>query len=608
MSSRFEVAKALIAEAGDTPELLPDAVPRALLDEIIAAATCRYAARFAEPPWRFVVVVGQEREELVTMIAEALTRHWGLGNLRPRGIASEGVLRAPALVLVFSRIPSSEGLDAIAQTAAGVQNLLLLAGAHGLAIHRTFAPNLVPEAVLDFVAGRLGPAYRECELVTTLAIGYPAASAPPPAAPLRPDWIGDERRPPPAQPARAEEPTPAPAGVLCSPGGERVLVVDPSVYNRDQFVRLLAAAGYQVEAFPSGQGLLQRLAETEAPQLYVVSDALPDMSGFELVRALRGRHASTPLVVATARRDSAFRIGGLAAGADYYLRKPVNSIELYTAARILIERQRRGEELARANDELSRLLHELRSAQERLVMQAKLASLGQLVAGVAHEINTPLGAVVSNNDLFLRVFARLRLRLGETEIARDELIARDLRAVEELTEVTRQACARITNIVRELRTFARLDEADRKPVDLHEGIESTLVLINHLIKGRIEVKRHYGELPHVECHPNQINQVVMNLLVNACHAMEGGGTITITSWHEPQTRTVNVAFSDTGHGIAPNVLARIFDPGFTTKGAGVGTGLGLAICYQIVEAHGGHIGVESIEGKGATFVVSLPTA
>jgi signal transduction histidine kinase len=608
MSSRFEVARGLIAEAGDTPELLPDAVPRSLLDEIIAAATSRYAARFADPPWRFVVVVGQEREELVTLIAEALTRHWGLGNLRPRGIASEGVLRAPALVLVFSRIPSSEGLDAMAQTAAGVQNLLLLAAASGLAIHRTFAPNLVPEAVLDFVAGRLGQTYRECELVTTLAIGYPAAPPPPPGAPLRPDWIGDEARLPPTQPARGEEPTTAPAGVLCSPGGERVLVVDPSTYNRDQFLRLLRAAGYEVEAFPSGQGLLQRLAEGDVPQLYVVSDALPDMSGFELVRALRGRHPSTPLVVATARRDSAFRIGGLAAGADYYLRKPVNSIELYTAARILIERQRRGEELARANDELSRLLHELRSAQERLVMQAKLASLGQLVAGVAHEINTPLGAVVSNNDLFLRCFARLRQRLAETDLVADDLIARDLRAVEELAEVTRQACGRITNIVRELRTFARLDEADRKPVDVHEGIESTLVLINHLIKGRIEVKRHYGRLPHVECHPNQINQVFMNLLVNACQAMDEGGAITITTWHEPQTHTVNVAFTDTGHGIAPNVLARVFDPGFTTKGAGVGTGLGLAICYQIVEAHGGRIAVESIEGKGATFVVSLPTA
>jgi len=153
----------------DSPWALDDVI------EIIAAATCRYSARFVEPPWRFVVVVGQEREELVTMIAEALTRHWGLGNLRPRGIASEGVLRAPALVLVFSRIPSSEGLDAIAQTAAGVQNLLLLAAAAGLALlpgsrfsphgtHRNWLrlPYTAPVPVLDravaLLRQALGPA------------------------------------------------------------------------------------------------------------------------------------------------------------------------------------------------------------------------------------------------------------------------------------------------------------------------------------------------------------------------------------------------------------------------------------------------------------------
>src|SRR5262249_29840320 len=270
---------------------------------------------------------------------------------------------------------------------------------------------------------------------------------------------------------------------------ERVLVVDPYQWNRDEFQRLLEAAGYQVDTFSEGQALLSHIetAEQAPPQLYIVSDSLPDGSGFELLRSVRARKrgpGAAPLIVTTARRDSAFRIGGLAAGADYYLRKPVNSIELYTAARILLERQRRGEELARANDELSRLLAELRDAQERLVMQAKLASLGQLVAGVAHEINTPLGAVVSNNDLFLRCFARLRQRAVELGIdAADPMIARDLKAVEDLAEVTRTACGRITGIVRELRTFARLDEAERKAVDLHEGIESTLLLINHLTKG-----------------------------------------------------------------------------------------------------------------------------
>ncbi len=160
--------------------------------------------------------------------------------------------------------------------------------------------------------------------------------------------------------------------------------------------------------------------------------------------------------------------------------------------------------------------------------------------------------------------------------------------------------------MRELRTFARLDEAERKPVDLHQGLESTLVLINHLLKGRIEVHRESGRLPPVECHPNQINQVFMNILVNACQAIDGAGAITLHTWYEPQTKLAHVAVTDTGVGMPPEILGRIFDPGFTTKGAGVGTGLGLAICYQIVEAHGGRIRVDSLLGKGTTFVVSLP--
>ncbi len=606
LSSPLEILRRLVVEAGDVPSFTDQPIAREVVEDIIAAATVRYSERLRDPPWRCVVVVGEERELLVSAIAEALARHWGLGDARPRGLASEGVLRAPVLVLVLSRVPASEGMDAIVQVAFGVQNILLLAAAQGLATHRMFGPNLVPESVIDYVARHLGPAVREGELVTMLALGYPAEPAAPAREGARGEWIGCEWcGPPEASEITTFLPGP-PAPVLRSPASERVLLVDPYEYNREQFRRLLEAAGYRAERFTTGKELLARAASGEPAQLLLVSDSLPDTSGFELVRALRARGATAPLIVTTARRDSAFRIMGRDAAADYSLLKPVNPIELYTAARILIDRQRRKEELARANQELSRLLVELQAAQERLVMQAKLASLGQLVAGVAHEINTPLGAVVSNNDLFRRVFKRLRQHVEERGLTGHPLISRDLAAVEELAEVTRAACGRITGIVRELRTFARLDEADRKAVDLHEGIESTLVLINHLIKGRIDVRREYGNLPPVECHPGQLNQVFMNLLVNACQAIEGTGAITVTTWYEPQTALVHVAVTDSGSGISPEHVARIFDPGFTTKGAGVGTGLGLAICYQIVGAHGGRIGVDSLPGKGTTFVVSLP--
>src|SRR5215470_18486747 len=192
------IVRDLIAETGDAPSFTDRAVPREILEQLVAAATCRYADRFEEPPWRCVIVVGEEREHLVGEIAEALGRHWGL-NARPRALASEEVLRAPALILVFSRVPASEGLDAIAQVAFGVQNLLLLAAAEGLATHRTFGTTLVPEAVIDYVARRLGPAYREGELVTMLAIGYPAEPPPPVGKGVRAEWIGCEWCPQPSE-------------------------------------------------------------------------------------------------------------------------------------------------------------------------------------------------------------------------------------------------------------------------------------------------------------------------------------------------------------------------------------------------------------------------
>jgi signal transduction histidine kinase len=386
-----------------------------------------------------------------------------------------------------------------------------------------------------------------------------------------------------------------------------VLAADPYPYNRALLEAQLARAGYAATVLPDGQGLLERLGGEGPADLYIVADVLPDMSGFELSRQLKASgDPQAPVIATTARRDSAFRIAGLTAGVDYYLRKPVNAVELYTAARILLDRTRMERELRTANGQLERLLGELRATQARLVQQAKMASLGQLVAGVAHEINTPLGAVVSNNDLFVRCFERLRRALDEVVLPgeRRATTVRDLEAVEQLTEVTRQACARMIGIVRTLRTFARLDEAEVKAVDLHEGLESTLVLVAHLLKSGIRVERRYGELPRVECHPNQINQVFMNLIVNACQAMGEEGTLTLTT--RALSGEVEVVVTDSGVGISPDKLSRIFDPGFTTKGALVGTGLGLSIVYQIVADHGGTITADSEPDHGATFTLRLP--
>jgi signal transduction histidine kinase len=189
-------------------------------------------------------------------------------------------------------------------------------------------------------------------------------------------------------------------------------------------------------------------------------------------------------------------------------------------------------------------------------------------------------------------------------VREDRKLNQMLTMVEDIARINQIACERIVDIVGSLRNFARLDEAEQKVADLHEGLDSTLTLVHHELKNRIQVIKEYGDIPPIHCHPNKINQVFMNLLVNSAQAINGEGRITIRTFREGDI--VNVQFSDTGSGIRPENLSRIFDPGFTTKGVGVGTGLGLSIVFQIVHDHGGNIDVDSEVGKGSTFTVRLP--
>ncbi|GMR22627.1 MAG: hypothetical protein BMS9Abin37_0990 [Acidobacteriota bacterium] len=268
--------------------------------------------------------------------------------------------------------------------------------------------------------------------------------------------------------------------------------------------------------------------------------------------------------------------------------------------------QRHAEEsMKRYAEKLESTNHELRETQMALVQTEKMASLGKLVAGIAHEINTPVGAVSSNADLMRRALTKLRHAIGESQIPENRDLEKALTALEHVASVNREACERIAKIVRELRNFARLDEAERKRVDVHEGIESTLTLLHHELKKRIDVVREFGDLPEIECFPSRLNQVFMNLLVNTIQAIDGKGRITVRT--SASDAHVRLEFRDSGRGVPPDVLPQIFDPGFTTKGVGVGSGLGLAICYQIVRKdHGGEISVDSKTGVGTTFTVTLP--
>ncbi|MGH7895011.1 MAG: sensor histidine kinase, partial [Candidatus Binatia bacterium] len=257
----------------------------------------------------------------------------------------------------------------------------------------------------------------------------------------------------------------------------------------------------------------------------------------------------------------------------------------------------RTEQVEASNAELGQALSGLKAAQVQLVQSEKMASLGRLVAGVAHEINNPVSFISSS-------IPALRRRLDQVGEGASPAHGKLLAEASEIVGVMARGAERTAMIVRDLRTFSRLHEAVRKPSDLNEGLEVSLRLLESRWRDRITVHRDPGPLPPVECDPGQINQVFMNLLANACEAIPARGNIWV------QTRAagteVVVTVRDDGHGIAPDVLGRIFEPFYTTKDVGAGTGLGLAITQGIVTAHDGRLEVASEPGAGATFRVILP--
>ena len=266
------------------------------------------------------------------------------------------------------------------------------------------------------------------------------------------------------------------------------------------------------------------------------------------------------------------------------------------------------EQLRTASQELEQVKEQLKQTQGQLVQSEKMASIGQLLAGIAHEINTPIGSINSNNDILIRSVGKMRDFLSCTDcppaVRENPEVVKIMKILEEINRNNRMACDRIIDIIRSLKNFARLDDSEKRKVNIHVGLDNTLTLVHHQLKNRVQVVKEYGDLPEIECYPNQINQVFMNLIVNAAQAIPESGTLTIKTFRDGDF--VKVMIRDTGVGIPKENLSRIFDLGFTTKGVGVGTGLGLSICNKIIQDHHGKIDVESTVGEGTTFTLTLP--
>lgn len=281
------------------------------------------------------------------------------------------------------------------------------------------------------------------------------------------------------------------------------------------------------------------------------------------------------------------------------------------------------EQLAEKNRELGQAYNELKNAQAHIIQQEKMASIGQLAAGVAHEINNPMAFVISNLDSLKSYLIRLSQHIALQDEALDQLAAGPksailaelrenkeimkidhlLRDIDDLIEDALQGSARVKNIVQDLRGYARSEGEDRL-ANINDGLESTLNIIGSEIKYKIELEKDFGDIPLTKCNPGQLGQVFMNILINAAQAIDTDGRIKIATRAENGKIIVTVA--DTGCGIPPEIQGRIFEPFFTTKEVGKGTGLGLSISYDIVKKHGGEITVHSQSGHGTTFTVTIP--
>ena len=420
-----------------------------------------------------------------------------------------------------------------------------------------------------------------------------------------------------------------------------ILVVDDTPANLAILSEALNDADFEVAIATDGELAISQ-AKLSLPSLILLDVMMPGMDGFETCRRLKGSKVTKniPIIFMTALSDSIDKVKGLSLGAVDYVTKPFQEAELIARVRTQLKLYHLTEHLehqvAERTAEVEQALQQLQLSQVQLVQSEKMAALGKLVAGVAHEINNPLNFIHANlnhmeeyTQIFL-TFIELYQKNYPNPVDDIQEQAEDVNLsfirsdVIKILASMKIGTKRIREIVLSLRNFSRIDEAEFKAVDIHEGIESTLIVLQHRFKVKpkgleIQLIREYDKLPLVECYSGLLNQVFMNILANAIDSLEEANAKLADQQIQDRpnkiiirtsiidTESVQIMVIDNGCGIPENIRPYIFDPFFTTKPVGKGTGMGLSISYQIItEKHKGQLKCFSEVGQETKFVIQIP--
>lgn len=421
-----------------------------------------------------------------------------------------------------------------------------------------------------------------------------------------------------------------------------ILLVDDNPNNLKVLFEAIQGHGWKALMATNGESAIEQ-AEYAKPDLILLDVMMPGIDGFEACRRLKANSVTqdVPVIFMTALSDTTDKVKGLEIGAVDYITKPFQQEEVIARLKLHLNLSHLTHTLEQKVEErtaeLSKSLEQLQKTQLQLIQSEKMSTLGQLVAGIGHEINNPLNSIVANTfhvqeytsemlevlNLFQEKFAELDPNIAKLLQKIDlEFLNEDLPS---LIKSMQHGVTCLEDISLSLRTFARSDISSKVEFQIHEGLNSTVMLLQHRLKSNkdhpeIEVIKDYGDLPPITCYPGQINQVFMNLIANAIDAFEelnrnrsyqeiiaNPNIITVKTRVNDEKNSVTIYIKDNGIGLNPQVQDKIFEQTFTTKAVGKGTGLGLAISHQIVvEKHNGKIEYNSIPGQSTEFMVTLP--